>query len=252
MIDIHCHLTHPGLDEIKEKVIEDARKVMDCIITCAYPKDVKKALELSKKHKDFVYLTLGLHPIDISKMNDKEIENYLEFIRDHADDIVGIGEIGLDEHWFPNGGERYRKVFVKCLELAKELDLPVILHLRKAEQEGFDIVTENKMKNVVFHSYAGNLTLAKRIMEEFDGYYISIGTNLMRSKNTKKIAKNYPLDRLLTETDAPFLSPYPDIKINLPQNVKFTLEKMSELRKKPMGEIDKVIMDNCRKIFDFK
>ncbi len=249
MIDTHCHLTYPGLLEIKDKVIEEAKQVMDAIITCGYPKDAEEALKLSKQHENFIYLTLGLHPIDISKMSDSDIENYLDFIRKHVDDIVAVGEVGLDEHWFPNGGEKYREVFRKCLDLAEEFGLPVVLHLRKAEQEGFDIVTERGMRQVVFHSYSGNLTLAKNIIDEYKDYYISVGTNLMRSKNTKKIAKSYPLDRLLTETDSPFLSPFEDKKVNYPQNVKFVLEKMSEMRNKSVEEIDRVIMNTCRKLF---
>ena len=134
------------------------------------------------------------------------------------------------------------------LDLAKEIKLPVMLHTRKAEQECFDIVIENGFKDVVFHCYAGNLTLAKEIIDK--GFYISVGTNFLGSKNTKKIAKNYPLDQLLTETDAPFLSPFPD-KINVPQNVRFTLEEMSKLRGKTLEEIDRVIEGNCKKLFRF-
>lgn len=248
MIDIHCHLTYKDLDEIKEKVIEEARKIMDIIITCGYPKDAKKALELSEKNKGFIYLTLGLHPIQIVEMTDKEIEEYKEFIIQNKEKILAVGEVGLDFNWIKekSKNERIRRVFIEFLELAKELKFPVILHLRKAEQDGFDIITNNDVKEAVFHCYAGSLTLAKEIIEE--GYYISVGTNIMRSKNTKKIAKKFPLDRLFTETDAPFLSPFPG-KVNAPQNVKFVLERMSELRKQSIEEIDRVIMKNAKKLF---
>ncbi len=248
MIDIHCHLTYKGLDKIKEKVIEEARKTMDAIITCGYPEDAKKTLELLEKHKDFIFLTLGLHPIQIVEMSDKEIEQYKEFVIQNKKKIVAVGEIGLDYHWIKekNKKDRVKRVFIEFLDLAKEFKLPVVLHSRKAEQDVFKILTGNDMKQAVFHCYAGNLTLAKEIIEE--GYYISVGTNLMRSKNTKKIAKRFPLDRLFTETDAPFLSPYPG-EVNVPQNVQFVLEKMSELRKMPVEEIDKVIMKNAKELF---
>lgn len=249
MIDVHCHLTYPGLDEIKEKVIEEAKDIMDVIVTCGYPEDKEKALQIYEQNKGFIYLTLGLHPADIIKMSDKQIENYKQFIIDNKEKIIAVGEIGLDYHWIKeeSKNKRIKKVFIEFLELSKELKLPVILHLRKAEQDGFEIMTSNDMDKVIFHQYSGNLTLAKEIIQE--GYYIGLGTLLMRSKNTKKIAKKFPLNRLFTETDSPFNSPYPDTQ-NVPQNVKFTLEKMSELRNQPIEEIDRVIMDNAKKFFN--
>lgn len=248
MIDTHCHLLYKGLKEKHGEVIEDAKKSMKAIINCGYPKDAKESLKLKKEHGGFIYLSLGLHPIDIVKMTDQEVEEYIDLVRVHEDDIVAIGEIGLDKHWYPKPEQQARleRVFQQMLDLAKELQLPVILHTRKAEQECFDIVTENGFKDVVFHCYAGNMTLAKEIKKE--GYYISIGTNLMRSKNTKKLAQRFPLEQLLTETDSPFLSPYPK-KTNVPQNVGYVLEKMSELRKITVEEIDKVIEKNCEKLF---
>jgi len=249
MIDVHCHLTYPGLDEIKEKVIDEAKNIMDIIVTCGYPDDKDKALRVSEQNKGFIYLTLGLHPIHIVKMSDKEIEEYKQFIIDNKEKIIAVGEIGLDYHWIKeeNKNKRIKKVFIEFLELSKELKLPAILHLRKAEQDGFDIVTNNDVKNVLFHYFSGSMTLAKGIIQE--GYYISLGTLLIRSKNTKKIAKRFPLNRLFTETDSPFNSPYPNTP-NVPQNVKFVLEKMSELRNQSMQEIDSVIMDNARKFFN--
>jgi len=248
MIDTHCHLTYKGLDEIKEKVIEQAKQSMDAIVTCGFPKDCKKALELSKKHNGFIFLTLGLHPSDIIEMSDKEIQDYLRFVKNNKENIVAIGEIGLDRHWYPEQEKqpRLRKVFIDMLDLANELELPVILHTRKAEQECFDIVKE-RMKEVVFHCYSGNLTLAEQIVNQ--GYYISVGTNLMKSKNTKKIAKKFSLDRLFTETDSPFLSPFPG-KVNVPQNVRFVLENMSSLRNESIESIDQVIMKNSKKLFN--
>lgn len=248
MIDTHCHLLHKGLKEKHEEVIQEAKQSMTAIINCGYPGDAEQAVELTKTHEGFVYLSLGLHPIDIVKMTDEKIDEYINFVRKNKDDILAIGEIGLDRHWYPKEEQqpRLQRVFQQMLDLAKELNLPAILHTRKAEQECFDIVIQNGLKDVVFHCYAGNLTLAKEIINH--GYYISVGTNLLRSKNTKKIAKNYPLEQLLTETDAPFLSPYSG-KINVPQNVKFVLEEISKLRDMPVEEIDKVIEENCRRLF---
>lgn len=248
MIDCHCHLAYPGMVEILDEIIEESKNMR--IITCGYPKDCKKSLQLARENEN-IFLALGLHPIDISKMSDKEVDGYLDCIREHADEIVAVGEIGLDYHLFKDEkeNERFRKVFVQCLELAKEISKPVVLHTRKAEQECFDIVKRMKMERVNFHCYSGSLTLAKSIIDS--GYYISIATNVKNSKNSMKIAKNFPIDRLLTETDSPFLSPIKG-KVNRPVNVKLILETVAELRKMPVEEIDRMTTENAEKFFGLK
>ncbi len=251
MIDVHCHLAYPGLVEIGEKVVEEAKKSMTALITCGYPRDYKESLELAKKYPKFVFLSLGLHPIDIAKMSDKEVDEYLGFVRAHKEDIVAIGEIGLDRHWFKDEKEqkRFKEVFVRCLELAKELDLPVLLHTRKAEQECFEIVKNLGMEKVVFHCYGGNLTLAKQIIDA--GYFISLTTNINNSSNAKDIAKKFPLERLMTETDSPFLSPEKE-KPNVPMNVKIVVEKIAGLRKMSFEDVDKQTTENAVKFFGLK
>jgi TatD DNase family protein len=217
------------------------------IITCGYPRDYEKSLELSKKYEN-IYLALGLHPIDISKMNDEEIKNYLNFIKKHKDDIVAVGEIGLDYHWFEKEKSgRFRQIFIECLKLAKEINKPVVLHTRKAEEECFDIVREMGMNKVDFHCYSGSVTLARKIIDA--GYYISLTTNIKNSKNAEDIAKKFPIERLLTETDSPFLSPVPG-KQNIPQNVKIVIEEIAEQRKMKFEDVDKITTENAVKFFN--
>lgn len=241
-------MAYEGLREISEKVVEDAKKSMTAIINCGYPKDCEKALEISKSNEGFVFLELGLHPIDIVKMTEEEIKKYLDYIRSHANDIVAVGEIGLDRHWYPDEkhNERFREVFIKCLELAEELKKPAVLHTRKAEEECFEIVDEMKFKRVNFHFFSGSLTLAKKIID--CDYYISLTNTLENSKNSRKIAQKFPLEKLLTETDSPFLSPNPP-QPNVPQNVRIVLEKISEYRNIPFGEVDRITTENAVKFF---
>ena len=248
MIDVHCHMVYEGLDEIKEKVLEEAKKKMDAVVTCGYPKDWEKNLELTKKFPGFVFLTIGLHPIDIKEMTDKQVQDYFDVIRSHAEEIVAVGEIGLEKKWFKEESDliRFKEVFIQGLELAKEIDKPVVLHLRKAEQEGFDTVVEQKMKDVIFHYYSGNVTLARQIVEK--GYYISIPTMIDRSSNLKDIAKKFPLENLLTETDSPFSSPIPN-QTNVPQNVEHTIKKIAELRNTSFEEVDKRTTENAKRIY---
>lgn len=249
MIDIHCHLTFSGMNEIKDEVVKEAKKSMHALITCGLTRDLKESLEFSKKYPDFVYLSLGIHPQDVANMKDSALEKDLDFIRNHADDVVAIGEIGLDYYWITDKkqNERCKEVFVKCLDIARESDLPVILHSRRAEEDVFDIVKESGMKKVVFHHYSGNMTLAKSIIDS--GYYISIPTIIATSKNLKKITGNFSLEKFMTETDSPFNSPTSD-KTNYPYNVRLTLEKISELRNEDFESVDQTINRNAVKFFN--
>lgn len=248
MIDCHCHLKYPG-EEIESRILDEAKKEMTAIVACGYPRDWQKTLEICRKNEGFIFLSLGLHPIDIEKMTDDEIEKYFDIIKNHGKEIVAIGEIGLDYHWYKDEklNERFREVFIRCLELSKELKLPAVLHLRKAEEEGFKIITEQGIENADFHCYSGNITLAKQIIE--NGYYISLATNINNSKNSETIAKKFPLEKLLTETDSPFLSPVKD-KPNVPQNVKLVIEKIAELRKMSFEEVDKITTENAKRFFN--
>jgi len=250
MIDVHCHLCYQGLDEIKDAVVQQSIAAgMKGIITCAYPKDLQKNYGLVKKYPGFLYLSAGLHPIDIKDMTQKEIDAYWDWIRSHADEIVAVGEIGLEKKEFSDEKllKRFKEVFIQGLELAKEVKKPVVLHLRKAEQEGFDTVVAEGMKEVVFHYYSGNMTLAKQIIKK--NYYISIPTTINNSSNLKDIGKKFPLDRLLTETDAPFSSPIPN-QPNVPQNVRLTIEKIAELRKTDFAEVDMQTTANAERVFN--
>jgi len=249
MIDIHCHLAYEGLVEKVDEVIQQSKQAgMNGIITCAYPKDLQKNVEIVKKYSDFVHLSVGLHPIEIKEMTQKEIDAHWDFIREHADEVVAVGEIGLEKHWFKEEEmlQRFKEVFIQGLDLAKELNKPVVLHLRKAEQEGFDTVVAENVKEVVFHYYSGNITLAKQIIEK--KYYISIPATINNSATLKDIAKKFPLEKLLTETDSPFSSPIPNTT-NVPQNIRLTIEKIAQLRKISFEEVDKQTTENARRVF---
>ncbi|MBU5689327.1 MAG: TatD family hydrolase [Candidatus Aenigmarchaeota archaeon] len=251
MIDTHCHLTYKGLKENCQQILEDARKEMKAIITCGFPEDADDALALSEQYPGFVYVSLGIHPTDVIEMSDDDIEKYSKFIERNKRKIIAIGEIGLDYHWITDEKQKQRtkEIFLFFLNLAKELDKPIILHSRKAEEDVLKLVIQEDVKIATFHSYTGNITLARKIIEE--GFFISLNTNLPNSKNAKKIAKALPLEQLLTETDAPFLSPYPG-KVNVPQNVKLVIENIAKLRQMQIEEVKEAILENCESFFNTK
>lgn len=248
MIDVHAHLCFGEFSKMKDAVVMQSKAAgLDAIVNCSLPSDLKESFELMKKYPDFIFTTVGLHPNDIEEMAQKEIAAHFDFIREHADEIAAIGEIGLEKK--DASEEKFSKqkeTFIQELDLAKELQKPVVLHLRKAEQEGFDTVVKENMKEVVFHYYSGNMTLAKQIIEK--GFYISIPTTINNRSTLKDICKKLPLENLLTETDSPFSSPIPDAE-NFPQNIKITITKIAELRNIPIKEIDRITTENAKRIF---
>lgn len=253
IIDIHCHLTFKEYDADRTQVIADAKKVLNgVVISGVEPEDAKKALELAALHDGFFFVTLGLHPIYVEATTDQEIERYAEFISENKRRIVGIGEVGLDYHWVkdPRKLERTREVFVEFLGLAKEFDLPAVLHLRgtgsEAIEEGLKIVSDEDVKKAVFHCFTGKPQVAETICEE--GYFISLPTSILRSKSMKKVAKRIPPSFLLTETDAPFLSPN-EAERNLPQNVIAVYEEIARQKKCEVAAVEEEIERNFERVF---
>src|SRR3990167_2598751 len=161
-IDVHCHL---DLLKDKDKIIQRAKeKGVGIILTNGV--DVKTnrvSLELAEKHKE-VRVALGIYPIDALKLTDKEIDNEIEFIKENRKKITAIGEVGMDFKWGKEE-ERQEKTFRKFIKLSKELDKPIIVHSRKAEEECIKILEDEKANKVVMHCFSGNSKLVKRMAE---------------------------------------------------------------------------------------
>jgi TatD DNase family protein len=242
MIDVHCHLT-----KFAEEGIETA-KDLDAVITSALGiDDADEAMMLREKYPDMVYVSAGLHPTHIG-ISDKELETYFDFIARNRDKIKAIGEIGLDYHYIKDRSKikRMKDIFIEFLLIAKELELPVVLHLRDAFDDGFRIIVDKDIENAVFHCYTGKRGLAEGIVDE--GYFISIAPNIIRNKNVKQVAKSIALEKLLTETDSPYLA-IEKGKPSTPKDVNVVAGKIAELKKTAVEEVDKITSRNARNVF---
>lgn len=247
MIDVHCHLQSRDFDTNREQVIERAKTSLDAVvISGTSPEDAKKALALREKHPDFIYVTVGMHPI-YAETPDADIGEYIKFIRSNRDKIVGIGEIGLDYHWVrePAKIPRMKEVLRRFLALAKEMNLPAVIHLRNATNEDFDMILANSPGKMVFHCWSSSKTLAEQVIGA--GHLISIATNIATSKNTKKTAKSVPLTAILTETDAPFLG---FGKINVPENVSSVCSEIANLRGIDVNDVKETTTRNAKTVFE--
>jgi len=247
-------LTFKEYEADRADVIEDARAILKRVVTSGVePEDARKALELAESYSDFIFVSLGLHPIHVVEKTDHEISDYEEFISDNRARIVGIGEIGLDYHWIrdPLKIKRTKNVFKELLELAKELDLPVVLHLRGegAIEEGLKFISDADIRKAVFHCFTGKPQLAAEICDE--GYHISLPASISKSKTMKKVAKRIPLSSLHAETDAPYLSP-DEQKRNVPQQVKVVYEEIARQKKSDFQSVENAIDANFERMFRVK
>ena len=249
MIDTHTHIN--CIEEISvEDIIKNAldNGVEKLIVPAAYPTDIEVVKELAQKYEN-VYGLLGVHPSEVKGWNDDLIDKIKEYSK--SSKIVGIGEIGLDYYWDKSFNDLQKEVFIKQIKLANELNLPINVHDREAHKDTFDILTEyNKNSAVVMHCFSGSVEFMKECVKQ--GWYIAIGgvVTFKKAIKMKEVAKEVPLDKLLLETDAPYLTPVPYRgKTNQPAYVKYVAEEIASIRGISFEEVDEITTQNAKKVF---
>lgn len=245
MIDTHAHLAFADFDRDREVVIERCKKELWGVVASGARLDENlKVLALSKEHQGFVHATLGFHPTEKG-----DFEKVIELIRKNKEGVVGVGEVGLDYHWVKDAKEREKQkdVFERFIGLAQELKKPLVIHSWDAEKECFDMVRKSDAM-AVFHCFSGSNELAKEIAAQ--GHHVSISTQICFSKNHRKIAKDVPIDKMLLETDSPFLSPNREQdKRNYPWNIKISAEKIAKVKGMEVQSVLEECASNARKVF---
>ena len=221
LFDIHAHLTSPRLCEHTAEILARAREagVTTIVSNGLNPEDNQAVLDLSSG-SDMVQPALGLYPVDavlpemlelgVDYPRDSEVhpEDAIEWVRDHVEQAVAVGEVGLDHYWVPDTlWELQEQRFRKLVSIALEADKPLIVHTRKAERRTFEVLVEMGVRKVNWHCYSSKLKLAKQIAAE--GHYLSIPANVVRSQSFARIAMELPRESLLLETDCPYLAPEP-------------------------------------------
>ena len=249
MIDTHSHINM--IESISlEEVLKNAKEngIDKIIIPSAYPKDIDIVMSLVETHVN-LYGMLGVHPTEVKDWNDGLIDKIKEYSKHPK--IIAIGEIGLDYYWDKSFNDLQKEVFIKQIKLANELGLPISIHDREAHKDTFDILKEyNKGSDIVMHCFSGSAEFAKECLKE--GWYLALG-GVVTFKNAvkmKEVAKIVPLDKLLLETDAPYLAPVPFRgKENQPAYVKYIAEEIASLRGVEVDEIAEATTQNAIKVF---
>lgn len=257
IFDTHCHV-------YDEKYIEGAIEVIKTSIQNGVdlfmiPGDniinSKKAMELASLFEE-VYCAIGVHPSDVMELDVEESIKELREMYKSSSKIKAIGEIGLDKYWIKDEEviNKQKEFFIRQIELANELRLPIIIHDRDAHQETLEILKKHKpLYGGVMHCFSGSVEYLKEILEL--GLYIGLD-GPVTYKNAivpKEVAKVVPLEKILVETDSPYLTPVPNRgKINYPHYVKFVIEEICRIKSINSREIEKITFENGKKLFGIK
>lgn len=255
--DNHAHLDDEKFDEDREELIEKIHNdEIDKFVSAGYSlESSKKSIELSKKY-DFIYSTCGISPNDIPQ-NEEELWKELDEIKKLAKEnkkVVAIGEIGLDYHWNTENKELQKKAFIEQIKIANELNLPIQIHTRDAVMDTLEILKQNNVnKKGIFHCCPLNRELVKEGLKL--GFYISFAgpVTFKNSKNANEIIEMVPNEKMLIETDSPYLSPEPFRgKRNDPRNVKFVAKKIAEVKNITIEEVANITYENAMKVFNLE
>ena len=254
MNDIYIINTHSHVNMLRETNIDEAiQNAIDNKIVTIVPsssaQDIFDTDKFIKKYND-IYGYVGVFPEEVKEFTDKTLSDMEEIIKSNPK-IIGIGEIGLDYYWDKSFKELQKEVFIKQIEFANQMNLPLNIHSREAHLDTLEILKKyNKNSTAIMHCFSGSLEFARECIKE--GIYIALGgvVTFKNAKKTKEVAKNIPLEYLLLETDDPYLAPVPFRgKENQPMYVKYVAEEIANLRGITPEEVAKTSTENAKKIF---
>ncbi|NMB08658.1 MAG: TatD family hydrolase [Tissierellia bacterium] len=254
LIDSHAHLDDRRFNRDRDRLIESLKENgIDLVINPGADLQTSiKAVALAEKYEN-IYAAVGVHPHSAKEMDDSTVNVLKSFT--NREKVIAIGEIGLDYYYDNSPRDIQRKRFIEQLNLAKEVDLPVIIHSRSAAGETFEILKEAQDGNLegVLHCYSGSVEMAREYIKL--GFYISIAgpVTFKNARVLKEVAKEVPLDKLLIETDAPYLTPEPYRgKRNEPIYVRYVAGTIAEIKGITFEEVAKATSENTKKLFRIK
>ena len=234
MIDSHTHLEQKNYDADRDDVIKRCRDTgLKAVITCcAHSNDIETTVKMLNEYPNYVFATASIHPEFIAEIKEEDVEKTMSFLKDSR--VVGVGETGLDFKWVESEELRKKQaqLFIRFIEVSKQLKKPLVIHARSAFKEAIDILELNEAKEVVMHFFTAKNQL-KRVID--NSWYITVNTTICTSKKMRQIVRDMPIERTLLETDAPWL----DLAggRNEPSAIKKVAEKIAEVKKCSFSEV---------------
>lgn len=246
IIDTHCHIYASEMENAEEIIMEAADNDIHMVLNGTDPSSNREVLELSDKY-DNVHAALGYFYTLADEITDEEIE--LLDMQLGSDNVVAVGEIGLDYYHTKDNRDKQIELFENMLVLAEKHDLPVIVHSRKAMQDTFDILKEHDVVGSI-HSYQGSAEMAQQFIRL--GFYIGVGGTITHKNNKKarRMLENTDINHLLLETDSPYLSPQEKRgEMNTPLNIRYVVRKLAEELDMEKSEVIEITTENARNLF---
>ncbi|MBK7092802.1 MAG: TatD family hydrolase [bacterium] len=253
MIDTHCHLDFPDYNDDRAAVLTAAREagITKMVNIGCDLKSSQASVDLANRHPE-IYAAIGFHPHDAKNYDDRMEQQLREMANNFK--VVAIGEVGLDFYRDRSPRDVQRTVFVRQMNLARELGLPLIIHIRDAYEEALDMLIAEKAyeNNVVLHCFSGTPKEARRALDY--GMFLSFGGVLTFSNSRlPELVRDVPLDQILLETDAPFLTPHPHRGTrNQPAMVALVYRKLADVSNRDIKEIETIIDANAQRFFEFE
>lgn len=253
MFDTHTHIFDKKLINSIEEILKNLKALNFKGILCICENDFEADMFL-KFYKDyeFLYCAAGIHPHNAENFNEKDLKNLINKLL-HTGRLVALGETGLDFYYNLSNREKQIKVFLKHIEIAKEYSLPLIIHSRNSNEILYKILTRQKISKGVLHCFSGDKKLAKDIIKL--GLYIGVTgiVTFKNSKNIKEVVESVPLEKIVIETDSPYLSPEPlRGKINTPLNLLYILKKIAEIKNLDLKYLEEKLDSNSLELFNIK
>lgn len=249
--DTHAHLNAEQYNEDLKEVIDRALSegISNIVVVGFDRPTIEKAMKLAEEY-EFIYASVGWHPVDAIDMTDEDLQ-WIEELSQHPK-VVALGEMGLDYYWDKSPKDIQKEVFRKQIQLAKKVKLPIVIHNRDATADIVEILEEEGAGEVggIMHCFSGSPEIAKECVDM--NFYISLGgpVTFKNAKKPKEVADVIPLDKLLIETDCPYLTPHPYRgKRNEPSYVKLVAEQIADIKGISVEEVASATTENAKKLF---
>lgn len=246
-IDTHCHISDEYYEDIDKVINESLEKGVKYLIISGCDKEgINEAIKTIERYEN-VYATIGYHPHEVESVTDDDLENLKKLIKSNKK-IIGVGETGLDYYYTSDNKEEQKELFIKQIRIAKELNLPIVVHSRDSFQDTYDILKKEEHYGVI-HCFTGSIETGK--LYNSIGYYLGIGGVItFKNTNLRDTIKELDINRLLIETDAPYLAPVPHRgKENSPKYIPLIGKEIAKALGKTEKEIREIIYNNTNKIF---
>jgi TatD DNase family protein len=247
LIDTHAHLSRQDIYIHARELINEAQRegLLGIINVTTSLKEIRNALRIIEEYRGFVFTALGY---DYESFDVREVQEIMNVIIENKDLIIGIGEVGLDYNKVrdPILRELSRHIFVKWIKITKELDKPLIIHSRDAENDVTKLLAKHGPVRCIAHAFSGNRDQARRLLDL--GCYFSIPPTIVRSQQKRDLVLTIPLNRLLLESDTPELGPSAS-EPSRPVHIKLVLKELSELLSMDVDELNDIIIENTLRAF---